>query len=643
MSFGPFPAFSQFSKTLSFSLLWLCRCDVLSSSTLQKCINDGSSALSCETKVVLQISIEQGQGQSEEAQFDISAVTDQTGSAQSPIQLKKPMRVTWSKTAAMWRYPLRYVQDVNNKPQEHVIQVGFLQCNANWQASDQQATCGFAYQAGQRIQDSQGFCCGCNLANDFRGVATRADLTCPFAESAHCLGFDSLWYSVFEVAPSEISYEIDVSLALAADPSAAWQNTTYNLQTLKLSNSLPSAQSAGGNIYASLVGDMATAVSPWAFESMYLVVPSRPTTNPRVNVQLPLQNAMLIDKSMFDLSGLTCNKIGVSFTAFTNQPNQCQSPVQSCLSSQIDDLYQKDMQLLSSGQPPLYMVSGFCKGAVQLGAQVNAAGQTVFLACPLNQRHTSIMTLEVEADSVMFVTNVATGKIVSAKAASFEALMGSSGEADLEILNTGSVTAAFTVSVANCSGTVVPGPALKITLAPLQSNSYSISLLTQQTKGLNSTCTAVLLDAVGDVTDMVTFQVVVTDLITNTGAQAPIDRGGPTTGNSAVTGGDCAAMCNGLFDVACLFSKSCWSQLGLLLAIIIGIFILISCVICCCKRCIPCKIAAYLWKTCAPSDSSSSQKAPRVEESWHSCHQARHLQRPDDAHLGRWWEKERGF
>ena len=32
---------------------------------------------------------------------------------------------------------------------------------------------------------------------------------------------------------------------------------------------------------------------------------------------------MAVDKPLFDMSGYTCNKIGVSYSAFRHQPNAC--------------------------------------------------------------------------------------------------------------------------------------------------------------------------------------------------------------------------------------------------------------------------------------------------------------------------------
>ncbi|CAE7234278.1 HAP2A, partial [Symbiodinium sp. CCMP2592] len=77
---------------------------------------------------------------------------------------------------------------------------------------------------------------------------------------------------------------------------------------------------------AELVGDLAAAVAPHRFESKYLVVPQRPAGHERVTPSAPLQNAMLLDRSLFDLAGRTCDKIGVSYPAFRYQPEKCDRP-----------------------------------------------------------------------------------------------------------------------------------------------------------------------------------------------------------------------------------------------------------------------------------------------------------------------------
>jgi hypothetical protein len=39
-----------------------------------------------------------------------------------------------------------------------------------------------------------------------------------------------------------------------------------------------------------------------------------------------MKDWMVVDKTLVDLSGATCNKVGVSFSAFRNQPNACTQP-----------------------------------------------------------------------------------------------------------------------------------------------------------------------------------------------------------------------------------------------------------------------------------------------------------------------------
>ncbi len=52
---------------------------------------------------------------------------------------------------------------------------------------------------------------------------------------------------------------------------------------------------------------------------------------------------MLLDRSSADFSGLTCNKIGVSFSAFRYQGGACGNWPQACLGNQLDNYHQEDL------------------------------------------------------------------------------------------------------------------------------------------------------------------------------------------------------------------------------------------------------------------------------------------------------------
>jgi len=126
---------------LWLALLPLSHGSVLSSSRLESCTNDGEQ-LDCELKVVLSVTLEHGQQTTETAEFLIREVKDDEDAAR---QLKKPWQVSWEKSQAYWRYPLRYVQEVNNKPTEGIKEVAWLSCNDNPKSTAEAVTCDVSF------------------------------------------------------------------------------------------------------------------------------------------------------------------------------------------------------------------------------------------------------------------------------------------------------------------------------------------------------------------------------------------------------------------------------------------------------------------------------------------------------------------
>mmetsp|Transcript_2206 Transcript_2206/g.5616 ORF Transcript_2206/g.5616 Transcript_2206/m.5616 type:complete len:714 (+) Transcript_2206:43-2184(+) len=558
----------------------LCKAAVLSSSKLETCLNDGSEELDCDKKVVLTISLEHGSQQTERAEFLIEEVLDDSNVA---MQLQKPWRVTWTKTPAFWRYPLAYIQDVNNKPAEQIIQVGWLACEDNPMAADSEQTCGVATLAGERVIDSEGFCCSCDAGDVISGTPTRANLDCnifALSESAHCLAWDSLWYSIFDVDRPQVFYDITVTIARPVDPEASWETVTYTEEQLQLNHQQPVAATSGGQLRVELVGDLATAVEPHRFDSDYLAIPSRPSDHPRVNLLRPLEHAMLIEKSLFDLSGVACDKIGVSYTAFKHQANGCDRPPNSCLANQLDDLHAEDTDRLAAGSASRYLVSGFCEGAVDLGVQQDGvSGETRFLACPMTQRHTTLMRLEAVAQDVMFVKNVASGRIVHAYVDAFEALTGE-GEAEVQIVSTGKVVADFSLGVTNCTGGFEASPAVSIALHPYETGSRKFDVFASHTGGGEYTCVAKLFNSLGDLADSKVIYFNVSSLQLTNGAQAGNTRSATDNDGWFIGPSDCTALCPSVLDLPCAFAHSCWSRL---FAFIFVAGITLCCCFACCK------------------------------------------------------------
>ena len=93
----------------------------------------------------------------------------------------------------------------------------------------------------------------------------------------------------------------------------------------------PGVSSSDEHVVARLLGDLApySGDMPDIGATKYLMVPLQPASHPRVLEGV--EAWMLVDKSAVTLDGLTCNKIGVSYTAFRNQANKCNAVAGSCL------------------------------------------------------------------------------------------------------------------------------------------------------------------------------------------------------------------------------------------------------------------------------------------------------------------------
>eukprot|EP00929_Paragymnodinium_shiwhaense_P071397 TRINITY_DN36301_c0_g1_i1.p1 TRINITY_DN36301_c0_g1~~TRINITY_DN36301_c0_g1_i1.p1 ORF type:complete len:655 (+),score=112.87 TRINITY_DN36301_c0_g1_i1:63-2027(+) len=555
-------------------VLWLqvAQASLLSSSKVQACLNDGSEAMQCDKKVVLAITLEHGQEETEQAEFMIRDVQDDAD-AGSKVPLQKPWKVSWSKSPAYWRYPLRYRQDVNAKPTELIIQKRWGGCRDNPTRPATELTCQVATVQGVRVADSEGFCCGCDIADSLNGLPTRGDISCPSdAETAHCLGFSDLYYSLFEVDRPQVFYDITITLTKPVNPEQSWANVSYSETTLTLSHQQPTAQAENGAMQLELVGDLATATAPHRFDSKYLAVPSYPSTHPRVDFANPLRDALLVDKSHVDLDGLTCNKVGVSYTAFKRQSEKCESRAQTCLANQLDDFHEEDVERESLNQMPWYLVRGFCEGGVEWGQAAGSGDR--FLACTMKQRHTTLLRLEVTAEDAMFVKNVASGNIVRVNVPPFEALSGG-GEVNVSVVSTGKVVAQFTVGVDNCSSQFQPGPAVSVSLGPYETSQHTIKLHGSSTKGGRFSCTTFLHNSIGAVVDSQLVHFDVSEMEVDRGTQVFVNQSGEVGKSlSFAVRPTCAVMCPTMTDAKCLVANGCWSRLSMIvlggLAVVVG-------------------------------------------------------------------------
>lgn len=83
--------------------------------------------------------------------------------------------------------------------------------------------------------------------------------------------------------------------------------------------------------------------------------------------------------------------------------------LQTCLSNQLKDLYQSDLQRTSEGKVPLYLMSQYTYGLSSAMKRTGDGG--ISFALPVPFKRSSIVVLETTADTLQFVTNVSPGNL----------------------------------------------------------------------------------------------------------------------------------------------------------------------------------------------------------------------------------------
>ncbi|GIL53994.1 hypothetical protein Vafri_9547 [Volvox africanus] len=547
-----------------FCLLWGSRVEgeVLATGRLEKCVRDGTSeAINCNTKLIVTLTV--GHGglvRTEDLEFSLRCVNSPDGNCPcscnaatdpncSCRDLQAPMRVSLTKSALWASYSLQYVNSFNWKPYEVINKPDKACKDGDNEASPD---CGWYTKNGQRVPDSQGFCCECQdkdvFDDTFKGdkFSTRANLDCKFkismlffkkVTSSHCYKFNPVWYAGYQVGSAALQFNINVTVEVpqpypqgpasyppppgvnsveinTSIPRAPPPPITYKTENLYLSPSVPSATSKGKQLSAKLIGDFATYTQVPDLGNRMLMVPEDANADFSYGLRgVNRSTWMLLDKSFISFDGRACDKVGTGFSAFRYQTNGCYRTAGTCLGNQLKDIWESDRSRVSSGRAPLYMVTQFTGGNEAL---LNKMGGPMSFVLPVTSQAESVVTLSVTADNVRLVTNRCPGKLSNVRVCrfgngdmsvcgSFES--GSRGFIRLEVANTGRLPADYTITVTNCSVNVMDVQARFVSLdaGELLSLEPPIDLFVEDSQPLTRTCTVTLYDSTGEITDSTAF------------------------------------------------------------------------------------------------------------------------------------------
>ncbi|KAG1674972.1 hypothetical protein FOA52_014767 [Chlamydomonas sp. UWO 241] len=625
---------------------------VLSTSSLQSCVRDGSGAeldVKCEKKVVVTLAVGNGASlATEQLDFSLMCIGSPDGSCPCPCNyqtdptcncrdLAAPLSLTVTKTPVWASYPMQYITSFNYKPYEAVVRPASAKCtDSDWEVAP---TCGWYYVGSYKVPDSQGFACECSASQIWDSTLgngnterTRANINCDFFKdaidiivgkppcSAHCLMFDPLWYSGYELGPPSLQFDItvtvDVPVAVSSSntPSPAAAYTTnatmpngtagpppspsspppagappppavvYRREMLGLSPSVTLAATTSRLVSTNLLGDLSTYTSLPELSTRLLMIPQPNTWTVEQILASNRSSWMLLPASSVDRDDTLCNKVGTVFSAFKHQPNACFRAPQSCLDNQIKDLQAKDSERVAAGKVPLYSVGQLTYGAASMMASFK--GGPLSFAVPVPSQSNSLVVINVAADSVQLVTNASPGNISGAQICTYgESRCGgfeagaSRGYLKVNVTNTGYVAASFTLTLTKCSVNIRPVEARALSLAPgvlTPVEPYIQVYVEDPFYDEGRYCWLTLYDSQARVvaTHLVTFYTNATVLDNKPvgGLNSSGDGAGPQPDNST----SCSVKCGQFWDLLCYARSKCWGKMGVLLGTTIGVAALIG-------------------------------------------------------------------
>ncbi|GMN32298.1 hypothetical protein TIFTF001_003601 [Ficus carica] len=310
-----------------------------------------------------------------------------------------------------------------------------------------------------------------------------------------------------------------------------------------------------------LIGDFVGYTNIPSFEDFYLVIPRQGGPGQPQSLGGNFSMWMLLERLRFTLDGMECNKIGVGFEAFNEQPNFCSSPFWTCLHNQLWNFWEN------------------------AGTHSSSIGVTEVLNANL--------LIELSADDVEYVYQRSPGKILSISISTFEALS-QVGVATIKTKNTGEVEASYGLTF-DCTRDVTLMEEQFFIMKPKEEIIRSFKIYPATDQAANYVCVAILKDSDYNEVDRAECQFATTSTILDNGTQGTPFH--PPKGISGffetiasiwndvwkgladfITGNSCRRKCYGFFDFKCHIQYVCMSWIvmfGLFLAIFPTVIVLL--------------------------------------------------------------------
>uniref|UniRef100_A0A7N0V0H0 Generative cell specific-1/HAP2 domain-containing protein n=1 Tax=Kalanchoe fedtschenkoi TaxID=63787 RepID=A0A7N0V0H0_KALFE len=552
---------------------------ILSKSKLEKCEKVSDSAeLNCTRKIVLNMAVPSGSSGGEASLVaEVAEVEENSTSKMHTVRI--PPVITINKSAAYALYELTYIRDVAYKPTEYYVKT--RKCEPDASADVVQICERLRDENGHIIEHTQPVCCPCG--NKRRVPSSCGNfidkLSKGKANTAHCLRFPGDWFHVFGIGKRSVGFNIRISVRTGTKESEVFVGPENRTVT-----------AADNFLRVNLVGDFVGYTNIPSFEDFYLVTPRMGGPGQPTDLGQNFSMWMLLERVRFTLDGFECNKIGVGYDAFSEQPNFCSSPFWSCLHYQLWNYREADQNRISRHQVPLYVVEGNFE---RINQHPNAGSHSFSIG--ITEAVNSNLLIELSADDIEYVYQRSPGKILSITIPTFEALT-QFGTATVTVRNIGEVEASYSLTF-DCEKSVALMEEQYFILKPKETTTRAFKLFPATDQAASYKCSAILKDSEFNEADRAQCQFATTATVLDNGSQIvtpqPEEEGGIKSFLEAIkrlwvsfwngladflTGRSCRSKCTGFFDITCHIQYICmsWVMLfGLFLAIFPTVLVLL--------------------------------------------------------------------
>ncbi|KAI4501577.1 hypothetical protein M0802_003454 [Mischocyttarus mexicanus] len=224
--------------------------------------------------------------------------------------------------------------------------------------------------------------------------------------SAHCLRFSDLWYSVYRLEEPILDQAVSLQLyerRSLPDGTTRWEDLTRSMIRLDtFSRRYINKDDTLALTYRARKEVSKEFPLTLDVKKDRLLIPSSVSTRKNFKISQSkdiFEEYLIVRASEISKDGNECDKVGVGFKAFVEQPNRCRRLEGTCLKNQPLSYWKHDREAREAGRAGCYFLSNFASVPSEaIKYNVSGSGSGEFLALEYHSPHVSAIDIEVRND-----------------------------------------------------------------------------------------------------------------------------------------------------------------------------------------------------------------------------------------------------